>query len=122
LHEALNHILDFNPLCLSIVILLELLFTYRIPGVNAVRLFRCLFPLLVVIFVIPGIVLSIVDVGNGKEADESLLLWCACSDLITAIFFFSSYLELLPAVTYPMVEPEDVAWVRSCHIGMIVYS
>jgi hypothetical protein len=120
-HEALNHILIFVPMCLSILILFELLFTYRTPGANAVQFFRVLFVLFVVTFVVLGVVLSIVDVGNDKEADESLLLWCACTDLILAVFFALPAWSLLQAVTYPMVQPEDVACVRACHIGIVVY-
>jgi hypothetical protein len=121
LHEALNHILIFIPLCLSILILFEFLFPYRNPGPNAIQFFRLLFLLFVVTFVILGIVLSIVDVGNEKEADESFLLWCACSDLIIAIFFALPAWALLRAVTYPRVQPEDVACIRFCHVGIVVY-
>jgi hypothetical protein len=121
LHEALAHVLVFIPMCLSILILFELLFTYRNPGANAISFFRRLFMMFMVTFVLLGIAMSVVDVANDRDGDESLLLWRACTDLIIAVFFALPAWSLLQAVTYPMVQPEDVGCVRACHIGIVVY-
>jgi hypothetical protein len=108
-------------MCLSVLILVELLFTYRNPGANSIAFFRILFLLFMMTFVLLGVGLSIVDVANDKDGDESLLLWRACTDLIIAVFFAIPAWTLLQAVTYPMVQREDVGCVRACYIGIVVY-
>ena len=118
---GMDHILMFIPMCLVILILFDLLFTYRNPGTNAIIFFRSLFILFLFTFLTLGIVLSIVDLQNGSDPDASLSLWCACTDLILAIFFALPAFSLLDAVTYPMVQPEDVCCVNFCKVGILAY-
>jgi hypothetical protein len=120
-YQALNHILMFIPMCLVILILFDLLFTYRNPGHNAMLFFRTLFVLFLLTFVVLGGVLSVVNVRGEKDAYASLALWCACTDFILAIFFALPAKALLSAVTYPMVQPEDECCVSFCKLGIAVY-
>jgi hypothetical protein len=117
--DAANHILMFIPMCFVILILFELLFNYRNPGTNGIAFFRWLFCLFLLTFLILGITLSFVDLT--KAADQALSLWCACTDLILAIFFTLPAISLLDAVTYPMVQPEDACCVNFCKVGILGY-
>jgi hypothetical protein len=117
--DAANHILMFIPMCFVILILFELLFKYRNPGTNGIAFFRWLFFLFLMTFVVLGLVLSFVE--QTKAADQALSLWCACTDLILAIFFTLPAISLLGAVTYPMVQPEDACCVRFCKVGIGAY-
>jgi hypothetical protein len=119
-HEALKHILIFIPMCFVILIVFELLFTYRNPGANAISFFRMFFSLFLVAFVIVGVVLSVVDL-HGGNADESLSLWCACTDIILAIFFGLPARSLLEIISYPLVQIEDLRAVTLCKVGIALY-
>jgi hypothetical protein len=120
-HEALNHILMFIPMCLVILILFELLFTYRDPGTNAIAFFRMLFILFLITFVILGVVLSIVDVAASNDAGESLSLWSACTDMVLTIFFALPARSLLDVVTAPMRQMDDVRCIMLPRIGIWLY-
>jgi hypothetical protein len=117
--DAANHILMFIPMCFVILLLFELLFNYRNPGTNAIAFFRWLFFLFLVTFVALGVMLSFVD--HTKTADQALSLWCACTDLILAIFFTLPAISLLGAVTYPTVQPEHACCVNFCKVGIVGY-
>ena len=118
---GLHHILLFIPMCLVILILFDLLFTYRNPGTNAIVFFRSLFILFLLTFISLGVVLSVVDLENESDPEESIALWCACTDIILAIFFWLPATSLLKAVTYPMVQPEDACCVNFCKVGIGLY-
>jgi hypothetical protein len=81
-YSTLNNLLMFIPMCLVILILFELLFTYRNPGANAITFFRALYLLFLFTFVVLGIILSVVDIEGQAGITDSMTLWCACSDLI----------------------------------------
>jgi len=119
---SLNHILLFIPMCIVILILFDLLFTYRNPGMNAIVFFRSLFVLFLLTFVVLGATLCFVDIGNENDPDISLSLWCACTDLVLVIFFVMPAKSLLDAVTYPMVQTDDACCVSFCSVGIVVYS
>jgi hypothetical protein len=119
--DAANHILMFIPMCLVILLLFELLFNYRNPGTNGIAFFRWLFVLFLVTFVALGAVLSFVSHNPLVTADHTLALWCACTDLILALFFTLPAISLLDAVTYPMVQPEDACCVNFCKVGIVLY-
>jgi len=121
MYSSLNHLLMFIPMCLVILILFELLFTYRNPGSNAITFFRALYLLFMFTFLVLGIVLSVVDMKSEENIGDSIVLWCACSDLILSIFFALPAHSLLEAVTYPMVQPEDVCCVNACKVGIILF-
>jgi hypothetical protein len=111
----------FIPMCLVILILFDLLFTYRNPGNTAVVFFRSLFLLFLVTFVLLGVVLGIIDLHTEADIEASIILWCACTDLMLTIFFALPARSLLEAVTYPMVQPEDVCCVNFCKVGIVLY-
>lgn len=118
-----HHILLFIPMCLVILILFDLLFTYQNPGTNAINFFRSLFLLFLATFVILGVALSLIDLNDDNTDPEmSLSLWVACTDLILMIFFVIPACSLLKAVTYPMIQPEDKACVNFCRVGIFLNS
>lgn len=119
---AFNHFLLFIPMCLVILILFDLLFTYRNPGTNAIFFFRSLFMIFLVTFLVIGLILCFLDVdGHGDDPEMSLTLWCACTDLVLALFFIFPALKLLEAVKYPMVQPEDRGCINFCTVSMWIY-
>jgi hypothetical protein len=120
-HNALNHILMFIPMCLVILILFELLFSVNVSGVNAISFFRMLFSLFLVTFVALGFVLSSVDANPENDADRSLAFWCACTDLILAIFFALPAPALLDVITAPMRKIDDVRCSMLCKVGTVLY-
>ena len=114
-----HHILLFVPMCLVILILFDLLFTYQNPGTNALPSFRSLVVLFLATFVALGVALSLIDLNDDNDDPEmSLSLWVACTDLILMIFFVIPAISLLKAVTYPMVQPEDKNCVNFCRFGI----
>ncbi|OHT08021.1 hypothetical protein TRFO_23647 [Tritrichomonas foetus] len=116
-----HHILLFIPMCLVILILFDLLFTYQNPGTNAINFFRSLFLLFLATFVALGVVLSIIDLNDETTDPEmSLSLWVACTDFILMLFFVLPAVSLLRVVTYPMVQPEDKSCVMFCRLGIIL--
>lgn len=121
-YTSANHILLFVPMCLVILILFDLLFTYRNPGMNAIIFFRSLFILFLITFVALGITLCLIDSSNENDPDLSLSLWCACTDLVLVIFFILPARSLLAAVTYPMVQPDDAGCVNFCRVGLVLYT
>jgi hypothetical protein len=121
LYSTINHLLMFIPMCLAILILFDLLFMYRNPGTNAIAFFRALVVLFLIVFTALGVALSFIGLGDDEQADESVALWCACTDLILAIFFALPAQSLLEAATYPMVQPEDVCCVNFCKVGIVLY-
>lgn len=121
-NASLNHVLYFIPMCLVILILFNLLFSYRNPGLNAIVFFRALLSLFLITYVVIGIIIIRVTSAEGKDPDQRLGLWCFCTDFILLLFFVIPAKALLNAVTYPMVQPDDVKCVNFCKIGLILYS
>jgi hypothetical protein len=121
-YTSVEQMVMFVPMCLVILLLFDLLFTYRNPGTNAMFFFRSLFFLFLVTFMGLGILLCVFDSSNeNSDADLSMSLWCACTDLVLAIFFALPAPALLEAVTYPMVQKEDEFCVNFCKVGIVVY-
>jgi hypothetical protein len=120
-YTAMNHILMFIPMCLVILIIFEFLFTCRDMGSSAVSFFRMLFTLFLVTFVILGVILSRVDANGENDADRSLSLWCAWTDLILAIFFALPAPTLLDVITAPMRQVDDIRCLNICKIGTVLY-
>jgi hypothetical protein len=119
--STVSQLLMFIPMSLVTLNLFELLFTYRNPGTNAIVFFRGLFVLFIVVFLALGIVLSLIGLDDDSSTSKSIALWCACTNLILAIFFALPARSLLEAVTYPMVQPEDVCYVNFCKVGIVIY-
>jgi hypothetical protein len=121
-YTSVEQMVMFIPMCLVILLLFDLLFTYRNPGTNAMLFFRSLFLLFLVTFTVLGILLCVLDFSsNKKDTDLSMSLWCACTDLVLAIFFALPARALLEAVNYPMVQKEDVCCVNFCKVGIVLY-
>jgi hypothetical protein len=114
--------LAFIPMCLVILILFNLLFSYRNHGTKALFFFRALFIMFLVVFLALGILLCFVDSSvESTDVDSSMSLWCGCRNLVLAIFFALPARALLEAVTYPMVQKEDVCCVNFCRVGIVLY-
>jgi hypothetical protein len=118
---TVSSLLMFIPMCLVILILFDLLFTYRNPGSNAVTFFRYFFFLFLITFVGLGVCLSLLDWSNDLDPDISLSLWAACSDLILAIFIVLPSWKLIQVITYPQVRPEEKGCIKFCHLALGLY-
>ena len=120
---GVHHILLFIPMCLVILILFDLLFSYQNPGSNATDFFKWLFILFLVTFVGLGIALSIIDMNEeSSDPEMSLSLWACCTDIILMLFFVIPAWSLLKAVTFPMIQPEDQKCVHFSRFGIFLNS
>ncbi|EAY15813.1 hypothetical protein TVAG_159860 [Trichomonas vaginalis G3] len=109
-------------MCLVELILFNLLFSYRNPGLNAIIFFRYLFLTFLITFVVIGLIILNVSSGTSADPDRPVSLWAACTDIILLIFFILPARALLKAVTYPMVQPDDVHCVNLCKVGLYTYA
>ncbi|OHS95620.1 hypothetical protein TRFO_38265 [Tritrichomonas foetus] len=72
---GVHHILLFIPMCLVILILFDLLFTYQNPGTNAIKFFRSLFIIFLLTFTALVVVLIVVEDDSFTKSDESNILY-----------------------------------------------
>jgi hypothetical protein len=125
---GLSHILMFTAMCLMILILFNLLFAYRNPGEEAKFFFRSIFLIFFGTFIIVCIVmaLSITDLTKTTtlediHGDRNLGLWVGATDFVIAIFFALPALQLIKAVTFPVVQPEDKQCVMASKVGLWLF-
>jgi hypothetical protein len=118
---TVSYLLMLITMCLLILILFDLLFTYRNPGTNSVIFFRYFLLIFLLVTVALGVCLSILDIKNEADVDKSLSLWAACSDLVLVIFVFLPARKLLRTITYPSVRPEEVGCIRFCWVGLTLF-
>ncbi|OHT12142.1 hypothetical protein TRFO_03793 [Tritrichomonas foetus] len=124
-----RRLIFFVPMCLVILILFELLFTYRNPGTNIIIIFRWFIGVFLGTFLTLSVILSKCetsidysdDFNDQSEPDLSLSFWGACSDLILCLFFAFPAIKLINVVTTPMVPPENAKCVNFTKIGIVVY-
>jgi hypothetical protein len=119
---GLRHILLYIPMALVILILFDLLFTYKNPGDDAIMFFRILFIVFFSTFVVTGVIITIVDSTSTGDIEEMVSLWASANEIIIAVFFTLPAISLLRTVTYPLIQPEDVCCVRFCRIGIWAFA
>jgi hypothetical protein len=116
----MKHILIFIPMCLVILVLFDLLFTYRNPGPKAILFFRALFLLFLITFLILGAILSAIT-RTLSDPEASLTIWSASTDIVLAVFFAMPARSLLEAVADPSNRSEDFLCVNFCKVGIVLY-
>lgn len=117
-----NMILYLIPLSTVILLVCELLFTYRSPGTKLIIFFRILFFVFVSVFLIIGIVLSFADDESNIDVGKPISLWHFCTDFLFVVFFTVPAKKLLDAIMYPVIQPEDVSCVRFSKFGILFFS
>jgi hypothetical protein len=119
--QSVLHILLFVPMFLLVVMVVELVFTYRNPGARAVAYFRGLILVFLVVAVLLGLMISVCDPATGSDsADGPLALWCGCTDLLLCIGFACAASSLLQHVAFPAIEMGSSACVNLVRLGIAV--
>jgi hypothetical protein len=107
----------------AILLLFKLLFTYRNPGTEAVKIFQLLLTISLLTFVCISIILSIIGLDEGSDdADRPTSLWSSMTMLVCALFFILPARALIRVVTFSGVQKEDRPCVNICHILMWLYT
>jgi hypothetical protein len=107
----------------AILLLFQLLFTYRDPGTEAVRVFQLLLAVSLLTFICISFILSYIGVDEGTEdADRPMALWGSMTMLVCALFFILPARALMRVVTFSGVQKEDRVCVNSCHVLMWLYT
>ena len=115
---CIDSILLLLPFSFLVMIISEMLFMYRNPGTQRVNFSRIVFVLFLVIFLILGILLSMIDVEELLSANDTMMLWHSAVSLTIALFVLMPAWRLIQAVSHPVVQPEDVSCVRQSKGGL----
>jgi hypothetical protein len=111
--QAFDGILQMLPTWVVILMLSEMLFTYRNPGRTRVLFARICLALFVLVFLLLGVLFSFTDVEDMLQPGDSMLLWQGAIRLLTAVFLALPAVKLYSAITYPVLQQDDVSCVRS---------
>jgi hypothetical protein len=112
----------FIPMALVILILFDLMFTYKNPGDRAITFFRSIFAVFFGTLLITGAIVTLVSATAYTDVDDSLSIWAGSTEFILALFFGLPARALLRMVTYPLVQPEDVMCVNFCKVGIAAFT
>lgn len=107
---GLNYLLYLIPISLLVLILCELMFSYRNPGTRTIRIIRWTFIVFLLSFLLIGLALSFVELDDA-DPSTPLLLWHACTDFIVFVFVLIPSGLLIKVVTRQVVMPEDTCCV-----------
>lgn len=91
----INAILFAIPLSLVILILCNILFTYRNPGTKMIIFFKMLFFLFLIAFLLIAVVIAITYYKYASEHSRIMKLWRACTDLLICVFFAGPAIQLI---------------------------
>ncbi|EAY09036.1 hypothetical protein TVAG_180100 [Trichomonas vaginalis G3] len=119
-HGGVNSILALIPISLFVLLIVELLFTYRNPGLQTVKFYRVVFVVFLIVFLIVGIALSFAGSSNSNYSNE-LSLWHACTDFLVVVFVAVPASHLIAAVSYPVIQPEDASFVKWSVVGIWIF-
>lgn len=119
-HGGVNSTLALIPISLFVLLIVELLFTYRNPGLQTVKFYRVVFIVFLSVFLVVGVALSWVGVED-EDYTNDLSLWHACTDLLVVIFVAVPASHLIAAVSYPVIQPEDASFVKWSVVGIWVF-
>jgi hypothetical protein len=110
--QAADCIFQMVPTWIVILMLSEMLFTYRNPGRNRVFFARVCLCLFLVIYGLLGILFSFTDVEDMLQTGDSMLLWQGAIRVLTTIFLALPAIKLFSAISYPVLQKDDVSCVR----------
>lgn len=106
--SCVDSFLRFLPLGLIMMVISEMLFTYRSPGVMQRQFSFLLFFLLLVAVLYMGVLVLYDESKTFYEPDNTILLWKTVIDLTVACLIAFPGVKLLQAVKYPVLQPDDV--------------
>lgn len=115
---CIDSILLLLPFSFMVIIISEMLFTYRNPGTQKLIFSRIVFVLFLTIFLVLGVLLSLMDVESVFDSGDTMMLWHGAVSIMIAVFIAMPSVRLVQAVSYPVVQPEDVSCVKWSKIGL----
>lgn len=118
---GVNVTLALIPISLLVLLTCELLFSYRNPGYKIISFFRCVFAVFVFVFLVVGIALSFIDQAMDSDYVSSLSLWSGCTDLLILVFVVIPAYLLIDAISYPIIQPDDVPCVNQSRLGLSIF-
>jgi hypothetical protein len=118
---GVNAILALIPISMLVLLICELLFSYKNPGYQTISFFKCVFIVFLSVFLIVGIAISFIANEEGDLATKTLALWHGCTDLIVLLFVTFPAHFLIKAISYPVIQPDDVGCITKSKIGTWVF-
>jgi len=119
-HVGINAILALIPISLFVLLVCELLFTYKNPGIQIVSFFRIVFFVFLIVFLIVGVSLSFIDIED-YDPTSTLALWHGCTDFLVVFFVVVPAIQLISAISYPVIQPEDEKCVKWSVAGVGIF-
>jgi hypothetical protein len=105
-------ILQSLSIWVLIIMISEMLFTYRNPGRRRVFFSRVTLFLFTAMYCILGVMFSFFDPATDGQAGDLVLFWRAAAMIAIAVFVAMPSIRFYQAITYPVVQPEDLPCVR----------
>lgn len=118
---GIDLILYLIPLSFFVLLILELCFAWRNPGGKIIKFFRVVFGVFLSVFILTGLMLSMVNSEDAEDPSTNLSLWIASTDLLIAIYVLFPALQLIKQVSTPAIQPEDICCVRLSKIGTFCF-
>ena len=118
---GVNAILALIPISILVLLICELLFSYRNPGYQTISFFKCVFVVFLGVFLIVGIAISFIDQEEGEDIAATLSLWHGCTDLIVLLFVTFPAHYLIEAISYPVIQPDDVKCISHSKVGTWIF-
>jgi hypothetical protein len=110
--QAADCIFQVLPTWIVVLMLSEMLFTYRNPGRNRVFFARVCLCLFLIVYGLLGVLFSFTDVEDMFQSSDSMLLWQGAIRLLTTVFVALPAIKLFHAISYPVLQKDDVSCVR----------
>jgi hypothetical protein len=105
-------ILQSLSIWVLIIMISEMLFTYRNPGRRRVFFSRVTLFLFTAMYCILGVMFSFFDPTTDGRPSDLVLLWRGAVMIAIAVFVAMPSIRFYRAITYPVVQPEDLPCVR----------
>ncbi|OHT11695.1 hypothetical protein TRFO_03941 [Tritrichomonas foetus] len=118
---ALDSFLFVAPISFVMITVLEMLFQYHYPGRFKKVIIRILYVIFVIIYGTLGVFITFVEVDEVGQKYDIMYLWNTCTSILLLVFIVIPAIELLRAVSYPVVQPEDVKCVKLSKLGLVLF-
>lgn len=118
---GVNVTLALIPISLLVLLTCELLFSYRNPGYKIISFFRCVFAVFVFVFLVTGIAISFIPTDDNSDSVFGISLWSGCTDLLILVFVVIPAYLLIDAISYPIIQPDDIPCVNQSKFGLSIF-
>jgi hypothetical protein len=108
------------PIWVVVIMISEMLFTYRNPGRRRVFFSRVTLFLFTATYWILGIIVSLSDVNTAQQTGDMVLFWRGVVLIAISIFVAMPAVRLHRAITYPVVQPEDRPCVKWSQVLIVL--